>query len=136
MDRKFAITGLIYASLGMILGVYMAATHNHVQHVTHAHIMLLGFVVTFVYAVCHKLWLHDLYPKLARVQFYCHQFGSLLLLSGLYLLYGAIVPPEKLEPLLSVGSLASLLALLIMVFLLIRASALKAGISANTQAKH
>jgi predicted transporter len=132
MDKKFAITGLIYASLGMILGIYMAATHNHSQRVTHAHIMLLGFVVTFVYAVCHKLWLNNTNPNLARIQFYCHQLGSLTLLSGLYFLYGTIVPPAKLEPLLSVGSLATLLALLIMIFLLIRSPSFTSDISANT----
>tara|TARA_R100000656_G_scaffold121947_1_gene97235 strand:+ start:1393 stop:1782 length:390 start_codon:yes stop_codon:yes gene_type:complete len=122
MDRKFAITGLIYALLGMILGIHMAATHNHGQLVTHAHIMLLGFVVTFIYALCHKLWLGNRHPKLAQVQFYCHQLGLLLMLSGLYLLYGKIAPPEKLEPLLSLGSLAALVALIVMIFLFVRSA--------------
>jgi uncharacterized membrane protein HdeD (DUF308 family) len=119
MDRKFAIAGLGYALLGMFLGIYMAATHNHIQMVTHAHIMLLGFVVTFVYAVCHKLWLSHESQRLARFQFYCHQLGILSMLSGLFLLYGNFASAEKLEPLLSIGSLAVLVALMLMFYLFI-----------------
>ena len=46
MDRKYVLTGLGYALLGLLLGIHMAATKNHGQLVTHAHIMLLGFVVS------------------------------------------------------------------------------------------
>ena len=42
MDRKFVISALCYAMLGMLLGIYMAATQDHGQFVTHAHIMLVG----------------------------------------------------------------------------------------------
>ena len=55
MDRKFVLTGLGYAILGLLLGIYMAASKNHGQLVAHAHIILVGFVVSFVYGVCHKL---------------------------------------------------------------------------------
>ena len=126
MDRKFAITGLIYAVLGMLLGIVMAATHNHSQLVTHAHIMLLGFVVTFIYALCHKLWLTNGHGILARVQFYLHQVGVLAMLSGLFLLYGKFASGEQLEPLLSGGSLLVLVALIAMVYLFIRSDTTRA----------
>ena len=82
MDRKFVISALCYAMLGMLLGIYMAATQDHGQFVTHAHIMLVGFVVSFIYALCHKLWLDGPNRRLAQIQFYLHQGqgGSILCL--------------------------------------------------------
>lgn len=55
MDRKFIISALCYAILGMCLGIYMAKSGVHGHRVTHAHIMLAGFVVSFIYGLCHKL---------------------------------------------------------------------------------
>ncbi len=121
MDRKFSITGLVYAALGMLLGIYMAASHNHGQMVTHAHILLLGFVVSFIYGLCHKLWLDAGNSVLARVQFYAHQLGVIAMVTGLFLLFGQQLPAEKLEPLLSVGSLLVLVALIAMLILFWRA---------------
>lgn len=76
----------------------MAASHNHAQQVTHAHILLVGFVVSFIYAVIHKLWLGEQAPRLARVQLITHQAGALTMFAGLFLLYGGIVPAEQLNP--------------------------------------
>ncbi len=120
-DRKFLIWALGYAVLGMCLGIYMAASHDHVQHVTHAHIMLVGFVVSLIYAVIHRLWLaaSDT-PRLARIQFFVHHTGAMTMFSGLLLLYGNIVPGEQIEPLLAGASLAVLLAMVMMFFMVLR----------------
>lgn len=55
MDRKFILTAFGYAILGLALGIHMAASKDHGQFVTHAHIMLVGFVLSFIYGLCHKL---------------------------------------------------------------------------------
>ena len=82
MDRKYLLTALGYAALGMILGIVMAASHNHIQHVTHAHILLVGFVVSFVYAVCYRVWLPEVTGTLVTVQFIAHQLGTLGMVTG------------------------------------------------------
>ena len=122
MDRKFVLTGLGYAIVGLALGIYMAASNNHGQLVTHAHIMLLGFVVSFVYGVCHKLWLNNSTSKLAVVQFYIHQVGTLFLLTSLFLLYGQFVNAETIEPVLSIASVVVFLGLILMKILFIRST--------------
>ena len=121
MDRKFLMTGLGYAILGMVLGIIMAASHDHGQLVTHAHIMLLGFVVSMVYALCHRLWLPAQVSSLAKVQFWIHQFGALSLTVGLFLLYGNVVVDTRIEPLLTAGSLAALVGMILMKVMIIRA---------------
>lgn len=120
MDRKFVISALCYALLGMVLGIYMAASKDHSQFVTHAHIMLVGFVVSFIYALCHRLWLGNPSGRLACIQFYLHQLGALVMSVGLYLLYGRQLPAERLDPLLALSSLAVLIAMGIMLALFMR----------------
>lgn len=122
-DRKYLVWSLAYVALGMSLGIYMAASHNHAQHVTHAHILLVGFVVSFIYAVIHKLWLGEQTSLLARVQLIAHQAGALTMFSGLFLLYGSIVAPESIEPVLALSSIVVLAAALLMIFMTLKSRA-------------
>lgn len=120
MDRKFMMTALGYAIVGMLLGIHMAATHNHIQHVTHAHIMLIGFVISMAYALCHKLWLGNLTSGLAKAQYYLHQVGTLAILISLFLMYGNLVSIKTLEPILAISSIVVLLGMILMKVLFIK----------------
>src|SRR5690242_18956779 len=57
MSRRYLVWSLCYAAIGMGLGIYMAASHNHGQLVTHAHVLLVGFMLSLVYGIIHRLWL-------------------------------------------------------------------------------
>lgn len=122
MDRKFVLTGLGYAIAGLALGIFMAASKNHGQFVTHAHIMLIGFVVSFLYGVCHKLWLNNSTSKLAVAQFYIHQAGTFVLLVGLFLYYGKFVALETIDPVLGAGSVTVFVGLVLMKILFIKST--------------
>jgi hypothetical protein len=119
-DRKYLVWALAYVALGMGLGIYMAASHKHGQLVTHAHILLVGFVASFIYAVIHKLWLGEMASLLAKAQFLVHQAGALTMFSGLFLLYGAIVPAEQIEPVLALSSITVFIAALLMIVMVLR----------------
>jgi hypothetical protein len=106
----------------MVLGIVMAASKNHGQHVTHAHIMLAGSVVSFMYGLCHKLWLNNTESKLAKIQFYMHQFGVAFLSLGLFLLYGQYASEATIEPVLSISSLLVLGGMILMKVLFIKNS--------------
>jgi hypothetical protein len=120
LDRRFLVWGLGYAALGMALGVYMAASHNHGELVTHTHILLVGFVLSSLYAIIHRLWLRNPRPLLARVQFWVHQLGTLGVSIGLFLLYGSFMEEAKLEPVLGVSSIAILLGALLMLYMVVK----------------
>ncbi|WIO73463.1 TonB-dependent receptor [Porticoccaceae bacterium LTM1] len=122
MDKKFVLTAFGYAILGLVLGIYMAASHNHGQMVTHAHIMLLGFVVSFIYAVCHKLWLNNCTSTLSKVQYWLHQLATAILVIGLFLLYGQIIAIETMDPILAIASITAFIALVLMKVLLVKRS--------------
>ncbi len=122
MDRKFVLTGLGYAIAGLVLGIFMAASKDHGQLVTHAHIMLIGFVVSFIYGLCHKLWLDNVVSKLSLTQFYFHQAGTLGVVIGLFLYYGGFVSLEKIDPVLAISSIAVLIGMILMKVLFIKST--------------
>ena len=122
MDKKFVLASLGYAIAGLALGLFMAASKNHGQLVTHAHIMLIGFVVSFIYALCHKLWLNNSSSKLATVQYYVHMVGTLVAVVGLFLLYGQFVALETIDPVLALGSIMVFVGMVLMKVLFIKSS--------------
>ncbi len=117
-DRAYLLTALLYAVVGMLLGIVMAASQNHSQHVTHAHILLVGFVLSFAYAVLHRLWMRNVTGAVAVGQFALHQLGTIVIVICLYLLYGNVVPLQTLEPVLASASIALLVGVLLMFVLL------------------
>jgi hypothetical protein len=121
MDRKYVTTALGYGLLGMLLGIYMAASKNHIQHVTHAHILLIGFVVSFIYAVIYKLWLTGSTGMIGKVQYWAHQVGTAVIVIGLFLLYGGYAPESALGPVLGIASLAVLTGILLMKVMYLKA---------------
>ena len=120
LDRRFLLCGFAYAIAGMGLGIYMAASHDHALFVAHAHMLLLGFVVSFIYALVHKLWIVGAPGRLAVFQFYLHQLATLVMSVGLVLLYGALVPEPTIGPLLGLASVGVLIAVLLMAWLVLR----------------
>ncbi len=121
LDKRYLVCALLYAAIGMGLGIMMSASHNHAQFVTHAHLMLVGFVVSLLYAIIHKLWLAGGTAGLARAQFYAHQAGAVTMIVGLYLLYGGRVSESRLEPALAGASIAVLCGALLMLLLVAKA---------------
>jgi hypothetical protein len=122
MDRKFLLTGLGYAILGLLLGLFMAASKNHQQLVTHAHIMLVGFFISIVYAVMHKLWLTDAADKLAKLQYLSHQLGAAGMTIGLFMLHGGIGPQKVIGPVLGIFSILVLVAMVLMKVMYLKSS--------------
>jgi membrane protein DedA with SNARE-associated domain len=120
LDRRFLIWALGYAAVGIALGLYMGASQNHGELVTHAHVLLIGFVLSLVYGIIHKLWLDKPNSIVANTQFVLHQAAAVTVSVGLFLLYGGIVPEPTLAPVLGVASLGVLVGMLLMLYLVVR----------------
>lgn len=121
-DRKYLICALCYAVAGMGLGIYMGASRNHGQLTTHAHIMLVGFVTSLIYAVIHRLWLPAPARALATVQFVLHQAGALAMFAGLFLMYGGMASEAQAGPLMVAATLAVILGVLLMLVMVLKAA--------------
>jgi len=120
LDKRYLIWALSYAVVGLVLGIYMAASQNHGELVTHAHILLIGFVVSFIYAIIHKLWLQNPSRSIANIQFVLHQAAAVTLSISLFLLYGNMLPESVLGPFLGIASAAVLLGMLLMLYMVVR----------------
>ena len=124
-DRAYLIWALSYAAGGMSLGIFMGISHNHGQFVTHAHILLVGFVTSLIYAVIHKLWLTPAPRVMATVQFILHQAGCLTMFTGLLLLYGGLASDDRVGPVLGPASVAVILGMLLMLVMVVRSGSAK-----------
>ena len=120
LDRRFLIWALAYAAVGMSLGLYMAASQNHGELVTHTHILLVGFVLSLIYGIIHKLWLDKPNRALANIQFVIHQAAAAVVSVGLFLLYGGIVSQSTLDPILGIASAGVLLGMILMLCMVMR----------------
>lgn len=132
LDRVYVLFGLAFGILGMVLGIQMSATHNHGQMVTHAHILLVGFVLSFVYAVIYRLWIPGPSKVFAVLQLLSHLIGTSMLITALFLLFGGFVPAENLEFILAFSSIIVLLSLVMMVVLTITAFVRSRAVGADT----
>jgi len=119
-SRKYLVWALCYAVAGMSLGLYMAASHNHGQLVTHAHVLLVGFVLSLIYGIIHRLWLEAPRRGLASAQFWLHQAAAITLSAGLFLLYGGHTPAATVEPVLAIGAIGVLVGMLLMIYMVVR----------------
>lgn len=122
-DRAYLIFALCYAAAGMGLGIYMGISGNHGQFVSHAHIMLVGFVTSLIYAAIHRLWLPATARGLAMTQFILHQAGSFAMFVGLLLIYGRAVSDAQIGPLMGAASIAVILGVLLMLVMVLKAEA-------------
>jgi hypothetical protein len=119
LDRKFLLCSLLYVVFGLCVGIYMAASKNHGEYVAHAHILLVGFVLSLIYGLVHKLWIDAENRPMAAAQFYLHQLSALVMSVGLLLYYGGLYQ-ETVDPILAVASFGVLAGALLMTYLVIR----------------
>ncbi|HEY8026765.1 MAG TPA: hypothetical protein VIF60_19655 [Burkholderiaceae bacterium] len=122
-DKKYLLFALTYAAIGMGLGIYMGMSQDHGQFVTHAHILLVGFAVSFIYGVIHKLWLESASAGMSMAQMLVHQISAVVMLAGLFLMFGKIVPEETAGPILGIASIGVLIGMLLMIAMVLRATA-------------
>ena len=111
IDAWFLRIAVLYAIAGMVLGIVMAASQDHAQMPTHAHVNLLGWASMALYAVVYRVWPEAARSRLAWWQFWLANAGTLVLVIGV----GGIMQgyPQSFEPLASIGSLLSLVAMLL-----------------------
>jgi hypothetical protein len=86
--RNFFTLAVLYALFGIAVGLYMAISGNHGQRVSHAHIMLAGWVTSALFAFFYHLYPAIGAGAIARVHFWLHAASSVVMLVSLLLLYG------------------------------------------------
>lgn len=108
--RPFFILAICYAVVGMVLGISMAAMHDHSQMPTHAHIMVAGWLMSAVFAFFYQLFPDIGAKRLARVHFWIQAVSGIVLVGSLFLLLNG---NENVEPVTAIASIGFLLGMLV-----------------------
>jgi cbb3-type cytochrome oxidase subunit 1 len=111
----FMVTAAVYVTLGMCLGIYMAISENHALAPAHAHLNLVGWVTMALFGVYYHLVPAAGATMLARVHFGVATAGVLTLVPGI-----ALAVLQNNVEFAKVGSILTLISMLIFVFTIIR----------------
>jgi heme/copper-type cytochrome/quinol oxidase subunit 1 len=87
LASRFFGSAIIYAVLGMTLGLVMGMTQDHSQMPTHAHLMLLGWVSFAIFGVFYQMFPSAAANRLANVHFWLAQASLIVMLIGLFLIF-------------------------------------------------
>jgi hypothetical protein len=117
LAEKFIKSAAIYIILGMILGIYMAASQDHSQRPTHAHLNLLGWAIMGIMGLVYKSWPAVAAAKLANLTYWLAHISVIGITLGIGLLYAGMV---EYEPIAIVSSLIALANMILFAFLFFR----------------
>ena len=116
--RNFFTLAIVYAISGMILGLSMAISHDHSQMPTHAHIMVLGWVMSSVFAFFYHLVPAARSSRLAQVHFWLTAVSGIVLVVGLFMLLGG---NPGVEPMVATASMVFFAATLLFAWIALTA---------------
>lgn len=83
--RLFLLSALLYAVIGMGLGIQMGIAHDFTGTPIHAHINLVGWVTLALYGLIHRAYPAMASSRLASLQFWIAQAGALAFPIGIAL---------------------------------------------------
>jgi len=86
--RYFFTLAIIFAIVGIILGLHMAMSNNHTQTVTHAHIMLAGWVSSALFAYFYHQFPAIGARPIAMVHFWVQAVAAVVMLASLFMVTG------------------------------------------------
>lgn len=98
----FLRLAVLYLLVGVSLGLYMAASHDHSMHPVHAHLNLLGWVTLALFGLYYRATPSAAHTRLAQVHFWIYVPFHLAMMALLWTLFTG--RPE-VEPLLAVASI-------------------------------
>ncbi len=93
------LLGAAFLIIGIVMGMYMGGSGDHSLAVSHAHINLLGFVLSAVFALTYKCYPAMADTRLASVHFWAHLVGATLLNLLLFLLLLQVISDAAMVPL-------------------------------------
>lgn len=120
LASRFLRLSVIYALLGIALGIFMAASRDMAQMPTHAHLNLLGFVAMAIYGFFYRL-----YPAadgwMAVAHFWIANIGMIGLIASVAAIHGGY--PAVGDPSAKVFSLVVTLGMAVFAVVVFKATA-------------
>jgi hypothetical protein len=112
VSRNFLLLGSAFLIIGIVMGMYMGGSGDHSLALSHAHINLLGFVLSAVFALTYRAYPAMTEGQLASIHFWLHLVGAVLVNLLLFLLLAQIITESAMVPLAPIAELLVLLGVL------------------------
>jgi peptidoglycan/LPS O-acetylase OafA/YrhL len=112
-------TAVVLALLGILMGIIMAATHDHSLMPAHAHLNLLGWVSLFLFGIYYRLYPAIDTSRLALTQVALWTLGTVILTLGVAALN---LGKAQAEPIAIAGSLLVLADMMLFALVVFRAT--------------
>lgn len=110
LAARYFGSAIIYAILGMALGLHMGMSKDHTQMPTHAHLLVVGWVSFAIFGVFYHLFPSAAASLLAKVQFWLAQASLVALIVGLFLIFRG---NEAADPVAGISSIGLLLSMIL-----------------------
>jgi len=120
--RYFMLLALLWILIGMAWGIQMAATHDHTLAPAHAHLNLVGWVTFAIFAFYYHLVPGAGAGLLPKLHLAAAVAGVVLMIPGI-----AMAVTQRGEDLAKIGSLLTLLSMLIFALVVLRGTGRSAG---------
>ena len=114
--RKFFVFGIVFAIAGMVLGITMAMSGDHLEMPVHAHIMVVGWLMSAIFGFFYHLFPVARQNKLANIHFWLHAVGIVVLVVSLYFV---LAGNDAVEPITAISSLMVFAGLLLFAWIAI-----------------
>ena len=114
--RAWLKAAAVYFVIGVGMGIYMGASHDHTLKPVHAHVNLLGWASMALIGFYVLHFGDRMSHRLERIQFWLHRVGAVILLVSLSLL---VLANTSVEPVVGITSIvvgASVLLFAVNVF--------------------
>jgi hypothetical protein len=120
ISRAFFILGGIWILVGIPIGMYMGPSQDFTLAPLHAHINLVGFVLSTLFGLVYNAKPAMAANGLARIHFWLHLVGGVILLPFLFLMLSGRMAEQTAGMIMGVGELAILLGLILYLVNMIR----------------
>lgn len=112
VSRNFLLLGSAFLIVGIVMGMYMGGSGNHALAISHAHINLLGFVLSAVFALTYKAYPAMAAGRMASIHFWLHFVGAIMVNLLVFLLLAEFITEAAMVPIAPISELLVLLGVL------------------------
>jgi hypothetical protein len=113
VSRNFLLVGTIYLVVGIGIGIYMGASGDHSLAIAHAHINLLGFTLSVLFALVYRVFPATGQSRFAGWHFWMHTVAATILLIMLVLLMSGSISEAAMVPIAPISEIVILAGILL-----------------------
>ena len=113
VSRNFLVLASLFLIVGITIGSYMGGSGDHTLAVSHAHINLLGFTLSAIFALTYKAFPAMADSRLASLHFWLHAVGAVVLNTMLFMMLAGMVTEAAMFPIAPITELLVLIGVLV-----------------------